>query len=59
MWGELECNVTRVIGNPICENGMWGIKVEFNCDGKIDETTIFLDSKSEVLKIKSGYKFKH
>lgn len=52
-----ECNVTRTIGNPICENGMWGIKVEFNCDGIIDETTIFLDSKVEVLKIKTGYKF--
>ena len=53
-----ECNVTRVIGNPVCENGMWGIKVEYNFNGKIDETTIFLDSKAEVLKIKSGYKFR-
>jgi len=54
-----ESNVTRVIGNPICENGMWGIKVEFNCDGIIDETNIFLDSKALVLKIKVGYKFLH
>jgi len=52
-----ECNVTRVIGYPICENGMWGIKVEYNCEGKIDEVNIFLDSKAEVLRIKAGYKF--
>lgn len=52
-----QCNVTRVIGNPIFENGMWGIKVEYNCNGIIDETTIFLDSKALVLKIKPGYKF--
>ena len=52
-----QCNVTRVIGIPICKNGMWGIKVEYNCDGIIDETTIFLDSKALVLKIKVGYKF--
>ena len=54
-----QSNVTRVIGNPICENGMWGIKVEFNCDGIIDTTKIFLDSKQLVLKIKIGYKFMH
>ena len=59
MWGMDDCNVIRVIGEPVCENGMWGIKVEYNCNGKIDTVTIFLDSKSEVLKIKSGYKFKH
>lgn len=53
----MECNVTRVIGNPICENGMWGIKCEYNCNGIIDTTTIFLDSKKQVLKIKVGYKF--
>lgn len=54
-----ESNVTRVIGNPIYENGMWGIKIEFNYDGVIDQTTIFLDSKQLVLKIKVGYKFLH
>jgi len=55
----IECYVTRVIGNPYCEYGMWGIKVEFNSYGVIGETNIFLDSKAEVLKIKSGYKFLH
>jgi len=52
-----QCNVTRVIGDPVCENGMWGIKCEYNCNGIIDTTTIFLDSKAEVLRIKVGYKW--
>lgn len=53
----VDCIVIEVIGEPVCEFGMWGVKVKYDSYGYISETTIFLDTKEEVLKIKPGYKF--
>lgn len=57
----VDCFVTKVLDEPLLLNSygkdFWTIKVEYDCYGSIQNTTLFFKTKKEVEEVKEGYKF--
>lgn len=53
----VDCFVTKILSLPYEMYGKWWVKVEYDCYGSSQKTSLMFNTKEEAEKIETGYKF--
>jgi hypothetical protein len=53
----IEHYVTKIFGEPYEAYGMWWLRVEADCYGRIGENIIMFNTKNEAMNVSIGYEF--